>query len=568
MALIDTFQSYTASAGRTYRGFKRSVFSGATSLTGFSPFVPKHLLSSPPDLRTSDPTLAKDFYTGRYMLAGKIVETKGRSPFVSNREHLTDDIEWLKELHRFGWLRHFSSSGDPIAAGYAMTLVKDWIEQGSVQARDIVWDVEVTSLRLIAWLQHSIIILSGRDHDFHQQFMRSLGSHVRYLKRHSVNAGEGMPQLLANIALSYASVCFSGHSNTLQFALQRMGQELEKQVLADGSHISRNPQANLDILSILLPLKEAFVSAGVTPPDHLIPAIERLMQGLRFFRMGDGNLTRFNGSGVTESGLIATVQRYAENLSPDPLNASIGGYQRLHLGETVIIMDAASPPRGELSSDAHAGCLAMEFSSGSDCIVVNAGKPLRIAPDTPALWRSTAAHSTAVFYNTSSSKFENSGASNNLLNGQLFGAQLRAEAERSENEHGISVNGFHLGYVREFGARHQRILTLDDNGNRLRGNDWFSGADKGELYYTTKDAVTIHFHLHPSVEVAEVERENSIILGTRSGKTWRFQCEEVTPAIEESIFFASLTGAVKTRQIVLNFKACKIPEINWSFLRD
>ena len=568
MALLDTFQSYTASAGRKYRGLKRTVFSGATSLTGFSPFVPKHLLSSPPDLRTSDPNIAKEFYRGRYMLAGRIIESKGLSLFSIASEQLTNDKEWIRELHGFGWLRHFSSSADPIASGYAMALVKDWIENGGNQSKELAWDVQVASKRLIAWLQHSIIILSGRDHEFHQQFMRSLGSHVRFLKRYSSSAGEGLPQLISNIALSYASICFSGHSNTLQFATQRLGQELERQVLPDGSHLTRNPQVNMDVLAFLLPLKEAFVSAGSTPPEHLFPAIERLMQGLRFFRLGDGNLARFNGAGVTDSGLIATLQRYDENVSADPLNALVGGYERMHIGDTIVLVDAAPPPRGELSSLAHAGCLALEFSSGTDCVVVNSGKPFRNTPNAPAVWRSTAAHSTAVFYNTSSSKFENPGASNNLLDGQLFGAQLKAESSRSENEHGICITAHHMGYVREFGARHQRILTLDDGGNRLRGNDWFSGPDKGDLYYTTKDAVTIHFHLHPTVDAAHISEENAIILGTRTGNTWRFECQEVTPSIEESIFFASLTGAVKTKQIALHFKACKIPEINWSFTKD
>ena len=568
MAILDTFQSYTASAGRTYRGLKRTVFSGATSLTGFSPFVPKHLLSSPPDLRTADPTLAKEFYRGRFMLAGRIVEIKGQSPFSNPSNELTNDREWIRELHSFGWLRHFSSSSDPIASSYAMVLVKDWIENGSSRSKEWAWDVEVASKRLIAWLQHSIIILSGRDHEFHQQFMRSLGSHVRFLKRYSGSASEGLPQLISNIALSYASICFSGHSNTLQFATQRLGQELERQVLPDGSHLSRNPQTNVDVLALLLPLKEAWISAGTTPPEHLIPAIERLMQGLRFFRLGDGNLARFNGAGVTDSGLIATVQRYDENVSAEALNATVGGYERLHIGDTIVMMDAASPPRGELSSLAHAGCLSFEFSSGPDCVVVNSGKPIRSTPNAPAVWRSTAAHSTAVFYNTSSSKFENTGTTNGLLDGQLFGAQLKAEATRTENQHGICVTAHHMGYVREFGARHQRIITLDDKGNRIRGNDWFSGPDKGDLYYTTKDAVTIHFHLHPSVETAELPDENAIILGTRSGNTWRFQCQEVTPSLEESIMFASLSGAVKTRQIALHFKACRTPEINWSFTKD
>ena len=117
-------------------------------------------------------------------------------------------------------------------------------------------------------------------------------------------------------------------------------------------------------------------------------------------------------------------------------------------------------------------------------------------------------------------------------------------------------------------ARHQRTLTLDENGNRLRGTDWFSGPDKGELYYTTKDAVTIHFHLHPTVDVTHISQDGAVHIATRSGKNWIFSCQEVKPQIAESAYFASHAGSQKTQQIILPFNACTIAEVNWVFERN
>jgi len=563
MAILDRFQSVGASVGRRYRGVKRTVVGGATSLTGFAPFVPQHLTIAPQDLRLPDVALGEQFYKGRYLLAGKLIETEGRSPFQLE----TDQIAWARALHGFTWLRHFSAGNDPLATNHVIALMREWTESSGGQMKDVAWEVDVTATRLISWLKNSVLMLTASDHEFHQLLMRNLGAHVRFLKRHVSAAGDGEPALMACIALAYASVCFSGNGKSLNFALGRLEQELSKQVLSDGSHVSRNPTVNANALEQLLPLREGCIAIGREVPDGIVSAIERLLQGLRFFRLGDGHFARFNGAGAGNMGLLSTLQRYDEAPTEGPLNTTIGYYERLQLDDVIVLMDAGAPPKGELSRHAHAGCLSFEFSCGGDCVVVNAGRPYHQPNASPAVWRSTAAHSTAVFYETSSCKFESVGATPNLLDGQIFGGQLRAESEREDNNHGSGITAHHMGYVREFGARHQRSLTLDEDGNRLRGSDLFSGPDKGELFYTTKDAVTIHFHLHPTVDVVEISEAGAVHMTTRSGKSWVFSCHEVRPQLADSIYFASHAGPQKTKQIILQFNACNTAEVNWMFVR-
>ncbi|MGI9350491.1 MAG: heparinase II/III family protein [Rhizobiaceae bacterium] len=549
------------STGRKYRAVKRTLRSGFTILTGYSPFVPTHLVIAPPDLKTADSSLVEEYYNGRYTLAGKLVETKGVDPFTLRNS----DAGWLQELNNFGWLRNLSKNSDQLSSNHAKAMVRDWMELDKTTSGKTIWEIEVASKRLIAWLQHSILILAAPDHTFHQDFMHSLGTHARFLKRYAANATEGCPKLLAYLALAYASICFSGHASSLKFARDKLDQELDLQIFADGSHSSRNPEAIVSILSYLLPYRQACIAAGIAPSKAVISSSERMLLALRFFRLGDGGLARFNGSGVTRSDLVATLLRYDESAILEPNNSSTGGYERLQSGDTILMMDSGHPPKGELSTLAHAGCLSFEFSSGNECFVVNSGAPPYHGEGLPALWRSTAAHSTAVIYETSSCKFENSGQSNNLLDGEMFSGSLKTESSRTEDSQQETVIAHHHGYVREFGARHQRTITLYKEAPRIEGNDWFSGPDKGDLYYTTKDATTLHFHLHPGIEPQIEEDGTAVILQSRSGRTWRFSCDEVKPVIEESVYFASLSGRSKTKQITLRFHACKLAEINWSF---
>ena len=68
--------------------------------------------------------------------------------------------------------------------------------------------------------------------------------------------------------------------------------------MPDGGHISRNPAALVDLLLDLLPLRQCFMARDRVPPKQLSDAIDRAMPMVRFFRLGDGTMVRFNGGGA------------------------------------------------------------------------------------------------------------------------------------------------------------------------------------------------------------------------------------------------------------------------------
>ncbi|MDJ0615134.1 MAG: heparinase II/III family protein [Rhizobiaceae bacterium] len=560
MALLDKPKLISISAGRKYQSFRRALRRGVTALTGFSASVPDQISIAPTDLRTPDTQIVQEFYQGRYVLAGHTVFTEGKSPF--SIEHAS--TAWMRELHRFGWLRHFSASKEGLAINNAQATLNDWLEGLSMRHETVAWDIEIASERLIYWLCHSDILVTGVNHEYYRMLMRALGAHVRFLKRHAPTAPSGMQQLLSYLALSYASICHSNQLNSLKFAREKLSSELDWQILTDGGHISRNPQAIVKLLALLLPFKQACVAVGVEPPAGVITAIERMLPALRFFRLGDGNLARFNGGGVTESDLLVTLLRYDEMRGEPIQYAPKSGYQRMTLGSGIVILDVGDAPKGELSSEAHAGCLAFEFSQGQSCILINCGTPSIIEDDAVAVWRSTAAHNASVLNETSSCRFENRSDSPGKINGQILTPKLGVETERNEIGHAVQITSAHVGYNRDFGVRHQRTLTLEENGTKLSGNDWFTAPDKGDLRYAIKDKVKIHFHLHPDIHVAnELPEENAFILVAGNSEQWKFSCKEAKPSSEESIFFSHLSGTRKTTQITLSFEAGKVPEVSW-----
>lgn len=529
-------------------------------MSGFTSFVPKRLVIEPQDLHTADPQIAQEFYSGHYALGGITIEANGLSPFSVP----ANSDAWEQELYSFTWLRHFSANKDTLSDSHARALVKEWIELKPNEASKFNWEIETASKRLISLLCHSIVLLSKPDHEFHHQLMLSMGKHIKILRRLIVNAPEGMPLLCGHLALTYASICFSGNSSSINAHRNKLAAELNKQILPDGGHISRNPAIIAEILALLLPLKEGFAAIEVAPPDELISAIERLLPALRFFRHGDGTIARFNGVSVSEKDLVSTLLRYDESLGQPVLDAVHSGYQRATSGKGVLIVDTGEPPNGELSLETAAGSLSFEFSNELASIIVNCGAPEIANDDASQVWRVTNAHSTATLNDTSICRFENPGTAGRGISGQLFSRDLQLEVSRKDANDSTSIIVAHNAYVREFGIRHQRTLTLDSNGERLYGQEWFSGPSKGDMRYTTRDKVALRFHLHPDIKASLSTNSETCLLETREGEQWRFDCPGFSVELVESIFFATLPAPRSTWQMVINAKAYDNPEINWA----
>ena len=120
--------------------------------------------------------------------------------------------------------------------------------------------------------------------------------------------------------------------------------ELDKQILPDGGHVSRNPGVLIDLLIDLLPLRQAFASRNMPPPQALLNAIDRMMPMLRFFRHGDGNFALFNGMGPTDADHLATILAYDDARGEPFANAPHSGYQRVVSNDMTLIVDTGTPP--------------------------------------------------------------------------------------------------------------------------------------------------------------------------------------------------------------------------------
>src|SRR6516225_3086800 len=427
------------------------------------------LVISPKDLRTADATRASEIYAGRFAFAGKVVLCDSRSPF----EIAPPSQDWAAALFGFGWLRHLRAAQSAISRANARALVDEWITL--TRSHDaMAWRADVLARRIISWLSQASLVLDDSDADFYRRFMRSLTRQVRHLRRTLSEARDGVPRLQAVMALTYAALCMAGQQRHVRAATKRLSEELVRQILPDGGHISRNPGALIELLVDLLPLRTTFTARNLAPPPALLNAIDRMMPMLRFFRHSDGNFALFNGMGPTQTDLLTTILAYDDARGSPLTNAPHSGYQRLESGGSLIVMDTGRAPPMAVSQEAHAGCLSLEPSAKQNRIVVNCGLPVAGREGWRQVARTTAAHSTVTLNDTSSCRFIEAGPIRRMLYGTPMIAGPRVvEAAREEQANGVLLRTSHDAYADLFNVVHHRTLLLSSDGQKVDGEDVF-----------------------------------------------------------------------------------------------
>ncbi|MGH6790665.1 MAG: heparinase II/III family protein [Pseudolabrys sp.] len=519
------------------------------------------LVIAPQELRTADATRASEIYAGRFAFSGKVVMCDSRSPF----EMVAPSDEWAVMLLSFGWLRHLRAADSPITRANARSLVDDWIAlQGAWNSTG--WRIDILSRRILCWLSQTPLVLEDADARFYRRFIRSLMRQVRYLRRNAGDTRDGLFRLQAVVALTYVSLCMQGQSSWLRPNMRRLINELKRQILPDGGHVSRNPGTLIEILLDLLPLRQLFAHRNIPPPAALNNAIDRMMPMLRFFRHGDGNFAQFNGMGPTQVESLATVLAYDDARGMPVSNAPHSGYQRLEAGKAVLLMDTGHPPPIALSQEAHAGCLSFELSWRTHRLVVNCGLPAVSRETWRQVARATAAHSTVTFNDKSSCRFLESTSLRKLLFGiPIVGGPRNVPVTREDRADGKVLRASHDGYAREFGIVHNRALRLATDGLMLEGEDSFAPARGETLLANVPDEFAIRFHLHPAVKANRLQDGHGVILLLPDREVWTFNAFEDAVEIEESVFLAGPDGPRRTVQIVIYGHARQQPAVQWSF---
>lgn len=517
-----------------------------------------HLLIVPQDLRTADPSFANELSDGYFGLAGAVALTGSESPFSIT----PPSAAWHRELYAFSWVRNLHAADGEIAQERARALLGDWVALGR-SAPSIAWDEDVAARRVISLLSHAGFLLDGVDAEFYDSFMRALTAELHNLTITHGGRAHGVPRLRVLTALLLSSLCIAEQQSFLLSYLANFQTELERQILPDGGHISRNPGCLVDILLDLLPLKQCFIARKMEPPDFLYAAINRMLPMLRFMRLGTG-LSRFNGMGETPLDFLASVLVYHDEAYKPVTQSAPSGYCRLERGPTAILVDAGTPPPLLSSTLAHAGCLSFEMISSGELIIVNCGAPRDTESDWSVVCRSTAAHSTLTINDLSSSRLMKAQAQTEGREAHLLSGPKSVRAEVIEEPDGVVMRAAHDGYRDRFNVSHRRRVKLFADGLKVECTDQLAGPSGKAAFGIPGATFAIRIHLHPAVAAVRTAEPGAVVLALPNDDMWRFTAEGAQIDIEESIFLADPIGPRRSLQLVMTGPCASDTQVVWT----
>ena len=199
--------------------FRRFMLAGMASIS-YPGTRAEQLLLAPQELRTADPSFATELYNGHLGLAGRLAEVEIELPF----EIAPPSDGWARELYGFGWLRHLRAAGSELSREQAKALVQDFIALKRSH-HGLAWQPEIVGRRVISWLSNSVLILDSGEPEAYANFLRALTSQLRYLSASYRDAPDGVPRLVALMALIYAGLCIAEQQAVVDRYARPFGRE-------------------------------------------------------------------------------------------------------------------------------------------------------------------------------------------------------------------------------------------------------------------------------------------------------------------------------------------------------
>ncbi len=486
---------------------------------------------------------------GRFRFVGETVEVKDGSIF----DAIPPSDAWAQALHSFAWLPPLAFAGGEPARLLATNLITQWLKRHS-RYSEPAWLPDVMARRLVNLFAHGRMVIVNSELLWRSKVFVSLREQSRMLARIAREAPDGLPRFEAAAAYALSGACLGDSQRRLDEGLKCLEEEIARQILPDGGHVSRSPEALVHSYRLIMMVMDSLAAGAIEIPHAIRSAYDRIAPMIRFFRHGDGSLALFNGGVECDPRMIAGLLARDEVRGQPFAYARHTGYHRMTAGKTMLLIDCGSVPPGAFSTRAHAACLAMEFSSGGHRVVVNCGDGGATHPKWEPALRATAAHSTLVLADASMAAILPPGIGRDLLGSRLLGGPTAIETRRVETVQGWSVEAGHDAYLAPFGVRHERQVTMSQQGLAITGVDRLLPRPARAHAALT---FAIRFHIHPDVRVSP-SQGGGILLKLPNGEGWRFRTG-APMTVEESVYLGGdvvrrseqlvITGTVKDQPV-------------------
>lgn len=498
---------------------------------------------------------------GHFLIAGKRLGTD--SADYGSRS-LSPPV--ARAVHGFTWLADLEAAGtrDKVAP-VAEDILRRWLLANPDIGEGAAWEVGHTGRRVLNWLVHAPLILSGQDRAFRASVLRHLSKTALWLDKQAPRNLPTRDALPAWAGIAAAGLLLPDGKPRRLFGEAGLIAGLGDAVGEDGGMLSRSPVDQVETIALLLRLSACYRACRRDPPAQLQVMLSLMTPALLALTHSDGALGSWQGSAPLAAERLALLVEAADARARPAPDVQHWGYHRMQARQTVVQFDAAPPPTGKLALSGCASTLAFELSHKDQRIVVNcggaalagAGVPRRIEEGL----RSTAAHSTLALADADSTPVEPGGKLGSGVKSVTF--------DRVKEGSATVLSASHDGYAARYGLLHERRLALSPDGTVLEGVDRLvprgRKAKRGEHDYA------IRFHLGQGIEIGHRltgEAGEGVALALPDGSYWQFRADVVNLEVEDSLWVDFGGHPRQIRQLVLTGQVGREGgAVEWSFKR-
>lgn len=377
---------------------------------------------------------------------------------------------WRFHLHYFEWAWQLAAMEDRDAArGHFARLWSSWSSANALFVGDA-WSPYVASLR--AWALCGVHASLVAATPIEPEVDAALATHARYV-RTFLERDIGGNHLLKNLKALAGLGVFLDDRQLTDWAVGRLADQCDRQVLADGGHVERSPSYHCQVLGDLLDVQHLLTATGVPVPVRIEDAVGAMQRWLATMLMPDGDVPLFNDCTLVGADRIGILRGDAgpgdavEVLQPS-------GYVVVRLGRAHLVADVGPPCPPDLPAHAHADCLSFELAVDGRRIVVDAGTSTYEPGDRRVHERSTAAHNTVEVDRADQTEVWGAFRAARLAMPRLEGVGAAEDGDT------VEVTASHDGYERLPGRpRHRRSWRI--GRERLEIVDEVTGGGRHEV---------------------------------------------------------------------------------------
>ncbi|PIE07813.1 MAG: heparinase [Rhodobacterales bacterium] len=527
---------------------------------------PTGLLIQPEPRTIGRVSTGQQLLAGKVLLAGHLVEIDDRSVW----DMPAPSCRFAEALQGFAWMDDLAAVGDLAARDTAQDWTFEWIERYGA-GKGPGWTPELAGRRLIRWINHAVFLCGGQAPESIKVFHRSMARQTLFLARRWRAAPAGLARIEALTGLIDASLSLKGMEAHADAAAEGLAAECVARIGADGGVATRSPEDLMEIFTLLNWSALTLAGNGRIVRPEIASAIERITPVLRALRHADGGLARFHGGGRGHEGRLDQALATAGVRAAATTGLAMG-FARLRGGRTSLIMDAATPPQGDASLNAHASTLAIEVTSGRRPMIVNCGSGAEFGASWHKAGRATPSHSVLGLDGYSSSRLTGDGGELRLAGGPH---ETHANLIGDTGFSGIIAG--HDGFMATHGLGYVRRIEMARDGRMIHGEETLAAVSNAEkkkfdaaMARERGIPFSLRFHLHPDVDASLDLGGTAVSLALKSGEIWVLRYEgRYSLEIEPSVFLEKgLLEPRSAKQVVLSGAASDYStHIRWSLAK-